>query len=396
MAWGELGDMRKIFGLAVAIVALMAVAIVGWGAWLNYSDEKQITQRMDSRVVELTAARAARRRLEPMMHLDAVRFYSDTMTDAVALTEGRIVRWRVGKNDAVRKGQVIADMVNENIPLKIQQAESAISRAEAAVVQTQNSYRRQESLLAQNATSVEKYEESKANYLAAQGSLQEARVQLDQCLVQRDWLSVESPLDGEMLIIYQRVGAHVQAGTPVGLVGDFSRLQFSLHMTDAAASHLLVGQESFLHFPDGRLSVKAYDTDYGAGNKVHGTEIKAVLKEVVPPLSEPADIRRAVWEVDNRSRILEPMIYNDVTMRAGHSYEALMIPLQAMIDQSNDEVFVVDEDGMIHRRTVAPGASDGKYIEIHDGLIEGEAVVVGNLDGLEDGMKVQADMEGES
>ena len=387
--------MKKTFGLAVAIIFLLAAAIVGWGAWLNYSDEHQIVSRMNNRAVEVNAVRAARRELTPVIPLDAVRFSSDTITDAVALTEGTIIRWYTGKNKAVHEGDIIAEMMNESIPLKIQQAESAISRAEAALAQAYNSYQRQERLLARRATSKEKYEAAEAQYLAAQSSLREAQVQRDQCLVQQGWLSVKAPLDGEVLIIYQREGAHVQAGTPVALVGDFSWLKFSLNMDDVNARHLQEGQTGFLRFPDRKMMVKAYDTDYGAGNKERGMEIKAVLKEIVPPLSEPADLRRTVWAVDNRTSILEPMTYNGVTMRMGMSYEALAVPLSAMVDKSRDKVFVVDENNIVHERTVKTGVLDDKYIEILSGLAEGEVVITGNLDGLEDGMKADVEMDGE-
>ena len=392
---GALRAMKKMFGLAVVIILLLAAAIVGWGAWLNYSDENQIANRMNSRVVELTAVRAVRREFAPVIPLDAVRFSSDNMTDAVALTEGRILRWYVGKNDAVHEGDVLAEMVNESVPLKIQQAESAISRAEAVLAQAYNSYQRQERLLARRATSKEKYEEAEAQYLAAQSSLREAQVQRDQYLVQQSWLSVKAPLDGSVLIIYQREGAHVQAGTPIVLVGDFSWLRFSLNMADVNARHLQVGQSSFLRFPDRKLAVKAYDTDFGAGNKENSMEIRAVLKEIVPPLSEPADIRRTVWEVDNRTKILEPMTYNGVTMRMGDSYEALTLPLSAMVDKSRNKVFVVDEQNIIHERTVETGAVADKYIEILSGISEGEVVVTGNFEGLEDGMQVDIEIGGE-
>lgn len=387
--------MKKTFGLAVVIISLMAAAIVVWGAWLNYSDENQIANRMNHRAVEVNAVRAAQRELTPTILLDAVRFSSKNMTDAVTLTEGTILRWHVGKNTAVHEGDVIAEMMNESIPLKIQQAESAISRAEAALAQAYNSYQRQERLLARRATSKEKYEAAEAQYLAAQSSLREAQVQRDQYLIQQSWLSVRAPLDGEVIIIYQREGAHVQAGTPVALVGDFSWLQFSLNMADVNARHLQEGQECFLRFPERKIVAKPYDTNYGAGNKERGLEIKAVLKEIVPPLSEPADLRRTVWEVDNRTSILEPMTYNGVTMRIGLSYKALAVPLSAMVDKSHNKVFVVDEENKIHERTVETGVVDERYIEILGGLSEGELVITGNLDGLEDGMNTDVEIGGE-
>lgn len=388
--------MKKKFWVAVALILSMAAVIVGWGAWLNYSDEDQIARRMVSRSVELTAAKAARRQLTPTVLLDAIRFSSDSMTDAMALTEGRIVHWNVEKNDEVRQGDVLASMVNENIPLKIQQAESAIARADAMLAQAKSNYERQGRLLDRRATSQAKFEEAEAQYLAAQGARKEAGAQLDQLMVQRDWLNVRSPLDGEILIVYQREGSYVQAGTPVALVGDFTRLSFSMNVADEDARHLEVGATGFLSFPARKVASKAYDTNYGRGNRRNESEARAVLKEVVPPLSEPADIRRLVWEVDNRARVFEPMVYTGITIRIGKPYEALTVPLAAMMDKAYNQVFVVDGEGILHSRSVATGAYDDTYIEVYDGLSEGETVVVGNMDGLEDGMRVEAHLEGET
>lgn len=387
--------MKKLFGLGIAIILLLAAAIVAWGAWLNYSDENQIARRMDSRKVELTAARAAVREFAPTIELEALRFGSKNMADAVALTDGRIVTWHVGKNGYVNKGEPLVSLVNENIPLKIQQAESAISRAEANLAQANSAFQRQERLLARRATSQAKYEEAEAQYLAAQGALREAQATRDQCLVQQGWLEVASPVDGEVLIIYQREGAYVQAGMPVALVGNFDWLNFSLNLADIDANHLELGEQSYLNFPDSKLVGKVYDTDFGAGNKGGGTEIRATLKEIVPPLSEPADMRRTVWEVDNRAGLLEPMVYTGITMRAVARYQALTVPLAAMVDKAHDKVFVVDGEGILHMRHVKAGADDNKYIVIYEGIEPGEVVVVGSFEGLEEGMKVEAEIEGE-
>lgn len=389
--------MKRNFYIGIVVILSLAVILVGYGAWLNYSDENQIARRMDSRGVELSAARVVKRDFLPIFRLDAIRFSSDNMTDAVALTDGRIVRWHVGKNTDVVKDQLLVTMSNENLPLRIQEAESAISRGEAMLAQTYSSYQRQSRLLARRATSQEKYEEAEAQYLAAQSGLKQALAQKEQLLVQQDWLKVVSPLGGEVLIIYQQEGAYVQAGTPVALVGDFSNLHFSLNLSDMDTRHLTLGQQSMLTFPErSRLTAKPYDTDYAASNEGFRQRIKATLTNIEPPLAEPADIRRTVWDVDNRSGFLEPMLYGGVTMQALTPYEAMVVPLEAMRNKAHDKVFVIDADGVIHSRTVAAGANDGKYIEIFAGLSEGEQVVVGSFEGLEDGMQVDAElMEGE-
>ena len=388
--------MKKYFYLGIAIILLMAMAMVGYGAWLNYSDENQIAKRMDSRTLQLKGARATVQDMHPVINMEAVRFASDNMTDAVALTNGRIQNWYVGKNSAVHKGDILLSMNNEQIPLKIQQSNSSVRKAEAVLAQAYSAYQRQCRLIAKKATSQEKYEAAEAQYLAAQEALQEAEAQRAQNVLQQEWLNVTSPVDGEVLIIYQREGAAVQAGMPVALVGNFDRLKFSLNLADADTRHLQVGDKALLTFPDRWTMGKAYDTDYGAGNQGWNQKVKATLREIVPPLSEPADVRRAVWEVDNRTHLLEPLTYTGVIMQAVNPYKCLTVPLSSMYDNARNAVFVVDGDGIIHLRSVVTGADDDKYIEIREGLAEGDIVLVGNFEGLEDGMKAEIVLEGEN
>ena len=381
--------MKKYFFTGVALIIILAVSLVVYGAWLNYSDTKQIAKHMNERTIAVPVAKVAMRNISPKIEIETVRFTSDNMADAVALTDGRIVNWLVKKNDKVTKGQILISMTNEQIPLKIQQATSQVSQEEAILAQTYASYQRQLQLLKDNATSKEKFGEAEANYYASQEKLKAAKAQLAQYQVQNDWLFVKAPIDGEVLIIYQYVGASVQPGAPVALIGDFNKLTFSLNLTDNSAQNLKVGDTATLTFNDTAAMGKAYGTEYGVGNKGYKQKIRATLREIMPDLNLPADIRRSVWEVDNGARILEPMTYTGVVMDFGIINNVLTVPLSAMTDTSYNKVFVVDENDIIHLRTVVTGANDDVYTEIISGLSEGETVVTDNVEGLEDGMKIK-------
>ena len=384
--------MKRYFFIGIAVIFALAVALVVYGTWLNVSDEKQIARRMDERTLVLTGARAQKRSLRSMVEMDAVRLYSESMADAVALIDGRIIEMFVTKNSVVRKGDLLMRLENDQIPLKIQQATANVRRTEAALAQATNAYHRQERLMAKEATSQEKYEEAEAQYTAAQEALAEAEAQRAQYIVQEGRQNVISPVDGNVLLIYHREGSYVQGGTPLALVGDFDRLLFSVTLEDQNTRHLFVGETMTLYFQAQSMK-KAYDTEYAAGNLGRSEKIVATLREITPPLSESAGMRRVVCEIDNRARVLEPLTYNGVSMQAEHDYECLAVPLSAMTDASRSEVFVVDEGGKIRRQDVVIGANDGKYIEILSGLAEGDTVVTESFEGLDDDIRVEVSIE---
>ena len=412
--------MKKYFYIAMAIILFLSVMLVVYGGYLNYNDSNQIANRMEERALQLTGAKVESRFLNPAVEVDTLKLYSDNMTDAVALTEGRITQIMVAKNNYVHKGDVIMTLINDQIPLKVQQANSTIQRAEstysqslsniqraeAALTNATNVYNRQQRLMARNATSQEKLEAAAAEYTAAQEAVraaqaesESARVAIEianserqQYIIQESRQNVVAPIDGNVLLIYKREGAYVQGGTPLVLIGDFEKLFFSTTFENINANSLKVGDSVTLEFNERGLQ-KAYDTEYASGNLGKLEKIMATIKEITPPMSENATIRRVLWEIDNRARILEPMTYNNIKIQTNSGHRCLTVPLSAMADSENNLVFVVNGENKIEKREVKCGANDGKYIEILSGLKENEVVVVESFEGLEDGLKVEINFE---
>lgn len=385
--------MKKFYIIGLAFILIFAIAMVSYGTYLNRSGENQITERMESRRIPLQGDVAKFRNIRPVLILDTVNLYSEEMADAVALIDGRLETAYVTKNSSVRTGQVLFTIINEEIPLKIQQADSSIVKAEAQLAQAKSNYARYTRLKERNATSLEKFEESQMMYQAAEASLAEARAVKQQLLVQDARQQVTAPLDGEVLIMYRQPGAYVTAGTPIALIGNFQRLFFSLPMDNRTAQRLSVGRNFQLNFHNSRALRKAYDTDYAAGNLGDAQVFPVYIREIMPNLNEPAAMRKVLFEVDNSAGLLEQQAYGGVDLMETMPHRALTIPLSAMIDANHDSVFVIANE-ILERRKVQAGADDGDYIEIFSGLREGEIVITSASKGLDAGMKATVTLTG--
>ena len=352
--------MKKLYMVGLVLILLFAVAMVAYGAWLNKSGENKIVERMESRTIPLQGAKVQMRDMHPKLFLETINLYSEDMADAVALIDGRIEQIYVSKSSNVSRGQIIFTLVNEEIPLKIQQADSSIAKAEAQLANAKNNYARYTRLRERDATSIEKFDEAEAAYLASEAALKEAQ-------------TVKQQLLGEILILYKQQGAYVQAGTPLALVGNFSRLFLSLPVEDKVAQRLSIGDRAELSFTSSQILRKAYDTEYAAGNRGDAEVFPVYVKEIMPSLNEPASLRKVVLEIDNRVSLLEQQAYNGAVLTSARTRKLLTVPLAAMIDSNHDSVFT--------------GSDDGNYIEIISGLSEGETVVTSAAEGLEEGMK---------
>lgn len=386
--------MKKFYFIGLVVILIMAVGLISYGAYLNKTDESQIEMRMETRTIPLQGAKATVRSLQPIFVLDTLNLTSEDMADAVALIDGRIERALVQKNSQVSRGQTLFEILNEDIPIKLQQAEGAIARAEAQVLQAKNSFARYERLKAKNATSLEKYDEAKLNYEAAQANLREAEAQKKQLLVQESRQNVLAPIDGEILILYKQIGAFVTAGTPIALVGNFSKLYFSLPIEDDQATKVSIGERFELNFKNNRAVQKAYDTQYGAGNLGNAQTFPVFIREIIPNLNQSAAMRKIVFEIDNSAHILEQQTYNGVELIRTKKHNALTVPISALSDNEKF-VFTVNAENVLEKRLVNVGTNDGKFVEILSGLKEGEVVVTSATKGLDNGMKVEINFIGD-
>ena len=385
--------MKKFYIVGLVVILAAAVGMIFYGTYLNERGENQIAKRMEERTIPLQGDKAAFRNIKPIFILDTINLSSDEMADAVALIDGRIENAFIKKNSNVQRGQVLFELVNEDIPIKIQQAESSIARAEAQVLQAKNSFERYTRLKDRNATSLEKYDEAKLNYDAAQASLREAQAVKAQLLVQDSRQDVTAPIDGEVLILYKQIGAYVTAGTPLALVGNFNWLNFSIPIEDSGARRLAIGEKFELNFRNSKSFKKAYDTEYGAGNLGSEQIFPVYVKEIMPDLNQAAAMRKIVFEVDNSVGILEQQAYSGVELMRATAHNALTVPLSALSD-NREEVFIVTAENTLERRKVSTGADDGQYVEILTGLKEGETVITSATKGLETGMKVTVTLGG--
>lgn len=387
--------MKKLFLIAVTVIMAAAILLVGYGAFLNYKSEKVIDLRMANRVLRLEGVKAEERVLLPVWELDSLRLSAENMTDAISRLEGTIEEVFVRPNDHVTKGQAICRIANEDIPIKLAQIDVNIAKAEAVLTRYEHSYERYKRLIAYGAVSQEQYEEALTNYKAAVEEIKQLQLERRQYELQKERLVITAPLDGEVLMLYKKLGSFLQAGTSVALIGDFSTLQFTEVVTDDELRRL-----GHLDIP-GELAVskrdldKIYATGYGEGNKGQQQRFLARIVSVEPPPEIDAAMRTIRWNVDNASGLLEPKRYQDVKIFAIRERKSLAIPKNALLENRNDVVYVWHQsDGRLELRKITTGAADGNYVEVFAGLQPEEIVIVSGKEGLSDGMKAEVNVKG--
>ncbi|MDD7678793.1 MAG: biotin/lipoyl-binding protein, partial [Anaerovibrio sp.] len=121
--------MKKYFYIAMIMVIIMALTIIGYGIFVNYKGESVILERMNNRSVIVNATTVKIRQIHAQYEFPEASMYSRQSVDVIAKVDGVITKKYTHKNKYVHAGDVVVELTNEDLPLKIKQAESALRRA---------------------------------------------------------------------------------------------------------------------------------------------------------------------------------------------------------------------------------------------------------------------------
>lgn len=307
---------------------------------------------------------------------------------------GQIARLPVKKGDAVKRGDVLLELWNEDLraQLALQQrdrvaaearAREACVTAEVAAAEAARATRlRADRLIAEEAAdrAVGEAEARAAGCTAARESarVSQARVQVAQANLDRTIL--RAPFAGVIAEINGELGEFVTP-SPVGVptpptvdVVDASCLYISAPIDEVDAPAVRTGQRA-------QITLDAFP----------GRKFPGFVRRVAPYVLDAEKQARTVEieaEIDDAATSnLLPGYSADVEVILETRTDVLRVPTQAVLD--GQRVYVLDEAaGVLRERKVTRGVSNWEYTEILEGLAAGELVVVSvDREGVRDGAR---------
>ena len=172
-------------------------------------------------------------------------------------------------------------------------------------------------------------------------------------------LTLRSPIKGYVTAKDVFEGSYVTAGSDLYTVTDLSRVWVLLDVYEHEMPFVRVGMPV-------TLRLVAYP----------GEPISGAVTYVYPYLDEKTRTNKVRVELDNPKLRLKPDMYATAEMSASLG-DRLALPTDAVIDSGTEQVvFVAAGDGRFEPRTVRLGERGDGYVEVLDGVREGEQVVV--------------------
>jgi RND family efflux transporter MFP subunit len=350
--------MRTIFFSAGAVVALAALAACSNG---------EGAKGPQGPAVQVAAVKAVK---QEMPSADA---YVGNIRSRQAVTistkmMGRVQRIAVEEGQAVKKGQLLAEVDAAEAQSAFLQSKAGRSAADVALQNAQRDYERFKALYAEKAVTKHQLEQAEMGLAAAKAQKEQAEANLGLSSTLLSYGKIVAPGDGIITRKWMDAGNLAYPGAPILTLENPNDLELSVQVPEEKARALSAGQSAF-------VTVDAVGKSFEA-------KITAAVT-AADPVTRTATVKLAIPE---NAGVL-PGQFASVRF-AAFTQQALAIPSSALVERGQmDGVFVV-ADGAARLRYVQAGLKAKGLVQILSGLDEGEMVIAPVPDGLADGARV--------
>jgi Cu(I)/Ag(I) efflux system membrane fusion protein len=173
-------------------------------------------------------------------------------------------------------------------------------------------------------------------------------------------ITLRSPITGLVVEKAAVAGMRFMAGEPLYRIADTSRMWLIAEVFEQDLGQIAIGQPA-------KIMLKAFP----------GRLFEGRIAFVSPTLNRETRSVQVRIEIANPADELKADMYATVELAAAESPTALAVPESAVIDSGRRQVVLVERGGGRYEpRAIRTGARGDGYIEVLDGLQEGETVVV--------------------
>ncbi len=276
-------------------------------------------------------------------------------------TPGVVAAIHVEEGDAVKKGQVLAELDPRDVDAQLRQAQEAADKAARDLARVRK-------LHANGFASDAALQDAEAQAKSTRAAAQAARSN-------KGYAAIVAPADGVVMRRNVEANGVVAAGAPVLTLSDMSEsFVLAAGLADRDALRVAMGDAAtvtFDAFPGKSFAATVSEIGADADARTGTFQIKMRLAETDAPLKSGLVGRAAI----------KPAVQASAN---------LAVPIDAILEGHGNEamVFVVDASGAARRTRIATGRISGAMVAVTAGLKDGDQVVIDGAGYLTDGEKV--------
>jgi RND family efflux transporter MFP subunit len=284
---------------------------------------------------------------------------------------GYVAKVYVDFGDAVKQGQVLAEMEREELELHTEVASANLKQAQAVLIRAEGEYQRAQELFKEQIVAPQRRDAAEAEYKVAAARVRSAEKALALAEKRLKDTRIVSPVDGFVQQRFVNSGEYLPAASKTLEVVVVDPLKLRVPAPERYARMIWIGMP---------FQVKV--------DALPGKVFSGTLTRIAAGVDHATRSLLVEAEVPNPNGILRPGYFAHVTASLGEE-EALFIPRSALHRYAGVERVFVVENNTVSSREVKSGVEEEGWVEVVEGLSEEEQVVTSSLERLMDGMAVQ-------
>ncbi|MBN1929262.1 MAG: efflux RND transporter periplasmic adaptor subunit [Chlorobiaceae bacterium] len=272
----------------------------------------------------------------------------------------------------VRKGQSIIEFDSPQPRLAVEEARAALGEEQAAARDNSLKLERNRMLFKAGAISRQQLDEAERNSAQSLEALRQRQAQLRSREDDLKKLSVVAPFDGMLTLQKVKPGDYVTANTEVAVVTDTS-------------SYLVVVEVDELDVPRLRTGLKAMI----AFDSMPARRFQAAVVRIVPQTDRVTKTSRVYLRLDDSAGAIQGGMTATANIIYNVKKGTLLARKSSVFEEERKAYVWKIVEGKLRKQQVRTGDSDLTFVEILEGLVEGDKVVTSPQENFRDGMEAR-------
>lgn len=318
-------------------------------------------------------------RVEPVERIERTvgRLRANSAPGVAAETEGPIAAVHHDAGDSVEAGEPLAEIDNRVQTIAVNSARAELRRLEALLENERRRVRRLSDLAQQQSVAQDQLDEAVTGVESLEAQMEAARARLDDAEYNLARTRIVSPVGGRIQERLISTGDFVNRGQVLFELVSPGALRAFLPLPEHFQDEVDVAQPVRLSVPSRPQDIREFE-----------------VTEIRPQVGTASRAIDLIVDLDNPGGWRDGGSVSAEIVLQRHG--GLIVPPASVVRRPAGEVvYVVDNSRALERR-VETGLRDADWIEILDGVSEGERVVVDGAGFMTDGAKVAVEGDGDA
>jgi membrane fusion protein (multidrug efflux system) len=272
---------------------------------------------------------------------------------------GEVVEILVEEGDQVVQGQVLARLDGDRLRLEMDQVQANLQK-------TQREFERSIRLHERGLVSSAAFEALRFDMDALQASYELKKLDYD-------YTTIRAPISGVISARNVKLGQHISSGDTPFRITDTSNLIAYLKIPQSELVKFAAGNQAEIHV-----------------DAMPDRVFTAQIARISPTVDSRNGTFRATAYLNNDAGLLAPGMFGRFTIAYEKHGDALIIPAAAVLEEDNETVVYIVDNGAAVRRAIDVGIEENGLIEVLSGVQETDQIVMKGQGSLREGSKVLA------